>query len=1606
MMATSRQAATETGAAGSDSREDKGMSWSGQSWSPEQPRLVADLTGNGRADIVGFGLDGVWSSLNNGNGSFQPPNMVLSAFSFHTGWMVERHLRMLADLSGDGRADIAGFGDAGVWTALNNGDGTFQPVKFVVANLGYNQGWRVDQHPRFLADVTGDGKADIIGFGNDGVWVALSNGDGTFQAPKFVLNNMGYNQGWRVDQHPRFVADVTGDGKADIIGFGNDGVWVALSNGDGTFQQAKLVLAGFNPNQGWQGARHPRMMGDLSGDRRADIVGFGDAGVYSALSNGNGSFATATFILAEMGYNKGWRVENHPRFAADVTGDGKADIVGFGNDGVWVSVTGGSGAKLVLAGFCYNQGWRVASHPRYLADLTGDRKADIIGFGNDGVWIALSNGDGSFQPASFVLADFGYHAGPVVQKITIDFQTHNDDLNSNSLLHIFVKNRSSDSSDSGGPGTYAANLQAYLEHDADWFGKNPYLGYAINAGQGQALGDNSTKQINIQLRSKPIPLEELLLPAVNIHILAKSTDTWKFDYTLTITLDDGTQLPPFSSNINGLTGIVLNQDNRDYSGICAEFRPIPPRIKPGTNSSLTGVAIEFNTHGDDRNSDTTLNIHIVNRLSATSSQDISVATDVAKGQTFPDSGDTYKRIDLPFAANSILLRDMVLPVVFINIAAGEDQWIFDYRVTFFFGPSQPYSWTVSGVVLDQEHHKHMGVYNGRPFPTLFYPQAPITPNQFQRNKSISLPFVRQKLQELFNSRQFLGSLDPFLKFKIDSTKTFGDQIPPTFTDLQSIQNDPPPPDGQPLDPNFRMGIRYSHSISDLGPLTTWFGIGVHLNDINSQSITLSVNEGDNQTPLTVDLQFETDGPTEITGSTTIDVIKFQITLHFTLRFHEATHAVDLMGWVDDMTTVTFTPQSPTVSNLPPVYKVAGTFLGKTLNDRTLDPARYRTDLIGQVVHVVFTTSSAFDPGGIIQKTMREGIFNKFSDKDSITKVTLRDSINALASSWLMGGVIASGNPELVPYPGPCHLTAVTPPNNGVVTLSYLSPQNSFVYQKPADWPTSLAPGALANIDHIVVLMQENRSFDHMLGYLSLPFEKGGMNRNDVDGLKGGEFNMFNGRKCGSFRLAAGDTIFSPGPPNGAERVAAAINGGKMDGFVQAQADECGPATAHRVMGHHTADNVPTYDSLARDFAICQRWFASHPGPTFPNRFYSLTGRPNVDAWGAWEYANSSPLRPVLTDTIFDHLSERGVSWKCFEHFYSFLRFFERHTFDGDNIGSFTDPLKGFAALARSGNLPSVSFIEPHYVDYPPDSFCDEPPSDIRNSQKFMRSLVETLVASPKWDKTLLIITYDEHGGFYDHVPPPVAVPVAPGMLTTTGLRVPFFAVSPWVKSGSVFGTDTLHFDHTSILKTITRRFMSNNPPYMGARYAAAHDLSEILESQIRPGPFRPFIPYTLVYAASKMCLDLPGGSLSAGASLWQFSPNGTDAQKFRLEDAGNGFFYIRTFAGLYVTANSTAGAAPGIKQDRKYAPGSTGPLNPDLQKWKFSFSGFTAIEPANYTITCAGVPGKVLQPVNGSTGSGVAVVLGDPAPTHSPLVTANPWTVTSSFLPPPKLTHA
>jgi FG-GAP-like repeat len=214
----------------------------------------------------------------------RPPDcatMWLAGFAFNNGvWRVEKHVRLLGDITGDGKADIVAFGDDGVWVATSNGAG-FDVARFVIANFGYNAGgWRVDKHPRFLADVNGDGKADIVAFGDDGVWLATSNGSG-FNPPQFVLADFGYNAGgWRVEDHPRLLADFNNDGKADIVGFGYDGVLLATSNGAG-FSAPVLAAGNFGFNAGgWRTEKHVRLLGEVTGDGKPDIVGFGDDGVW------------------------------------------------------------------------------------------------------------------------------------------------------------------------------------------------------------------------------------------------------------------------------------------------------------------------------------------------------------------------------------------------------------------------------------------------------------------------------------------------------------------------------------------------------------------------------------------------------------------------------------------------------------------------------------------------------------------------------------------------------------------------------------------------------------------------------------------------------------------------------------------------------------------------------------------------------------------------------------------------------------------------------------------------------------------------------------------------------------------------------------------------------------------------------------------------------------------------------------------------------------------------------------------------------------------------------------------------------------------------------
>ncbi|KIF01317.1 Ricin B lectin, partial [Streptomyces sp. RSD-27] len=279
--------------------------------SPADLWTLADITGQGRPGIVVLAADGVRVSPQGEDGTFAPAGggPALTAFGHGDqagGWLADQHPRFLADTNGDGRLDIVGCHDDGVWISLQDEDGTFAPLPDEPALRAFGHGekaggWLADQHPRFLADTNGDGRLDIVGCHDDGVWISLQDEDGTF-APlpdEPALRAFGHGEkagGWLADQHPRFLADTNGDGRLDIVGCHDDGVWISLQDEDGTFAPLpdEPALRAFGHGEkagGWLADQHPRFLADTNGDGRLDIVGCHDDGVWISLQDEDGTFA-------------------------------------------------------------------------------------------------------------------------------------------------------------------------------------------------------------------------------------------------------------------------------------------------------------------------------------------------------------------------------------------------------------------------------------------------------------------------------------------------------------------------------------------------------------------------------------------------------------------------------------------------------------------------------------------------------------------------------------------------------------------------------------------------------------------------------------------------------------------------------------------------------------------------------------------------------------------------------------------------------------------------------------------------------------------------------------------------------------------------------------------------------------------------------------------------------------------------------------------------------------------------------------------------------------------------------------------------------------------
>ncbi|RZS28841.1 hypothetical protein BHM03_00062489 [Ensete ventricosum] len=329
---------------------------------------------------------------------------------------------------------------------------------------------------------------------------------------------------------------------------------------------------------------------------------------------------------------------------------------------------------------------------------------------------------------------------------------------------------------------------------------------------------------------------------------------------------------------------------------------------------------------------------------------------------------------------------------------------------------------------------------------------------------------------------------------------------------------------------------------------------------------------------------------------------------------------------------------------------------------------------------------------------------------------------------------------------------------------------------------------------VVVLIMENRSFDHMLGWmksaLGLP----------IDGLSGTECNRRSVADPASPSVCVSDDARYVDPDPGhsfvavREQVFGSSNSSSgtavpsMAGFVQ-QALSMSEDLAGTVMKGFKPENVPVYAALAQEFAVLDRWFSSLPGPTQPNRLfvYSATSH------GATCHDKVQLAKGYPQKTIFDSLHDDGLDFGIYYEsapatlFYRNLRKL-KYVFKFHKFGTFKDH-------ARDGKLRSLSVLEPRYFDLLGKAANDDHPShDVANGQKMVKEVYEALRASPQWNESLFIITYDEHGGFYDHVATPtVGVPSPDGIagpapylfgFDRLGVRVPTILISPWIKKGT------------------------------------------------------------------------------------------------------------------------------------------------------------------------------------------------------------------------------
>jgi phospholipase C len=384
------------------------------------------------------------------------------------------------------------------------------------------------------------------------------------------------------------------------------------------------------------------------------------------------------------------------------------------------------------------------------------------------------------------------------------------------------------------------------------------------------------------------------------------------------------------------------------------------------------------------------------------------------------------------------------------------------------------------------------------------------------------------------------------------------------------------------------------------------------------------------------------------------------------------------------------------------------------------------------------------------------------------------------------------------------------------------------------------------IRHVVVLMLENQSFDRLLGFLRLddPTQQ-------IDGVTGDETipAVFDdpSRLVRMHRATTPEAyVTDPCPGHQIEDMTVQIFGQTrvpvpptptMSGFVANYASQPGadkrPLGADRaaaIMECLDPGLVPVISTLAKSFVVCDHWFASVPGPTWPNRFFvhAATSNGLIDSPSNAEQIAGFLGSKFAMRTIYENLQDAGRTWAVYfgDHAQAFaIKSLHRHADTGFRR------LETFAIDVAAGTLPNYSFLEPVYMDTLGNPASDQhPPNHLLDGERLIAWVYDTLRGNDAlWRQSLLVLLYDEHGGFYDHVPPPAAVPpddvsaaASPFAFDRLGVRVPAILASPWIRKGRV---DHRVYDHTSLLATLKHLF--GLPDFLTRRDAQASIFDEL-----------------------------------------------------------------------------------------------------------------------------------------------------------------------------------